>query len=532
MNRNGYFLVSIKEDGTYIRVFPKQGDGIDVTADNVVAFLTAKNFGAYDLVDLKQNMFVITEEKTFKLSDAVMNSCAAFCDYKISDDRITVTAVMYPPVGNGTLVTQEEVERDLRVKQIVHGINTEAIEELVNKKLYNTEIIVAQGELPVEGSDASIEYLFNSEHVATPKIREDGTVDYHDLDLISHVEEGAVLARMIPEVKGTPGKDIYGNEIAPRHVKKINFKYGRNIAISEDGLSLITKVSGHVTLEGDKVFVSNTYEIPVDLDASTGDVTYDGNVVVKGNIRSGFSLKAAGDITVYGVVEGAYVEAGGSITINRGVQGMNKAELKAGTFIVSKFIENATVNCDGNIDAGAIMHSNVSAKGTITVQGKNGLIVGGTTRAGKDVVVKQLGNEMGTVTSVYVGVDPSLRKKIHALGESIKKNGEEKNKLNQLLTALRKKQEAEGALEPAKQEMLQKTMRSMIMLEQSLKQETTEYNEGKLLLTENADVRVRITGTVYSGVKFSFGDTVHYVKDNNFYCQFLKKGADVVCMPL
>lgn len=532
MDRNGYFLVTTKGDGTYIQVFPKQGNGEDVTADNVATFLSAKNFTTYDILELKRQLMLVTEKKTFKVSDAVMNSSAAFCDYIISEDRITVKAIMYPAVGTGSDVTVEEVERDLRVKQIMFGIREGAIEELVNKKLYNTPVIVAQGELPVEGRDASIEYMFNTEHVATPKVMEDGTVDYHDLDLISHVEEGAVLARMNPEIKGTPGRDVFGTEIAPRHVKKINFKYGKNISISEDGLSLITKISGHVVLEGEKVFVSNTYEIPVDLDASTGDVTYEGDVVVKGNIRSGFSLKAAGNITVLGVVEGAYVEAGGSITINRGVQGMNKAEIKAGTLIVSKFIENATVSCDGNIEAGAIMHSNVSAKGNITVLGKNGLIVGGTIRAGKDVTVKMLGNDMGTVTNVYIGVDPTLKKKIHNLGESIKKNAEEKNKLNQLLTALRKKQEQEGRLEPAKQEMLQKTMRSLIILEQSLKQETAEYNEGKLLLTENVDVKVKITGTVYTGVRFTIGDITHYVKDNNFYCQFYKKGADVVCTPL
>ena len=45
---------------------------------------------------------------------------------------------------------------------------------------------------------------------------------------------------------------------------------------------------------------------------------------------AGFTVKAAGNITVSGIVEGATVIAGGSITFNRGIQGMTKAVVKAG----------------------------------------------------------------------------------------------------------------------------------------------------------------------------------------------------------
>ena len=85
--------------------------------------------------------------------------------------------------------------------------------------------------------------------------------------------------------------------------------------MSEDGTKLISQVSGHVQLEGDKVFVSNCLEL-VDVDASTGDIDYDGSVVIKGNVLAGFSVKAAGDISVSGIVEGATLISGGNITLN------------------------------------------------------------------------------------------------------------------------------------------------------------------------------------------------------------------------
>ena len=58
----------------------------------------------------------------------------------------------------------------------------------------------------------------------------------------------------------------------------------------------MSQVSGHVILENDKIFVSNVLEL-VNVDNSTGDIDYEGDVVVKGNVLAGFTVKATGDIT-------------------------------------------------------------------------------------------------------------------------------------------------------------------------------------------------------------------------------------------
>lgn len=233
-----------------------------------------------------------------------------------------------------------------------------------------------------------------------------------------------------------------------------------------------------------------------------------------------------------GVVEAANVEAGGSLIVNRGVQGMNKAVIRAGGDITTKFVENATIVCGGSLETDSLLHCNTSAGETITVNGKNGLLVGGTVRAGSIVTAKQIGNTMGTVTNVYVGVDPMLRKRVKELAEQITKANSDKVKLTQVVAALRKKLELDGKLDAQKQDMLQKSMKNMIMLEQSIKQMTEEYSEGKETLSENVDARIKITDCIYPGTKLSFGDTEYRIKDKNNYCQYAKQGADVVMLPL
>ena len=291
------------------------------------------------------------------------------------------------------------------------------------------------------------------------------------------------------------------------------FRHGRDLTVSEDGLQLISSVSGHVTLENDKVFVSNVLEI-VDVDNSTGDIDYQGNVNIKGNVLAGFSVKATGDIAVSGIVEGATIVAGGNITFNRGVQGMNRAVIKAGGNIVTKFLESVEqVEAGGSIETDSILHSKVNAKGSIKAAGKKGLIIGGEVRSMTLVEAKVIGNELGTATVIGVGVDPAAKRN--------------KIQLNQIITALRKKQDLEGELSQDKKEMLQKTMKNMLIIDKELAEQKKEFEDLQSVVSEDSNARIKVYGTAYAGTKLVFGDQFMFIKEKYDHCQFIKERADI-----
>ena len=170
---------------------------------------------------------------------------------------------------------------------------------------------------------------------------------------------------------------------------------------------MFSSVDGHVTLTDGRVFVSDVYEIPANVDASTGDVIYDGNVHIKGSVLTGYSVRARGDIEINGVVEGAYIEAGGQIILRRGMQGMNKGILKAQGNIITKFLENAEVIAGGYVSTDSILHSDVSAKGDIIVGGRRGYVTGGLIRSGSLISVKTAVQAWEN-TVLEVGVDPKI----------------------------------------------------------------------------------------------------------------------------
>lgn len=524
----GYFQFETRQDGLYLTVYPPSEGEAPAEAGEALFYIEKKNIYGCDIAEFNEAFKKgATRQTTVKVSEERAFPVSEFGNYTMSYDNMVMEAVFYPPFVGAHELTKEEIKKDIAALGVVNGISEEAIELFLKEKRYFETYVVARGTKPREGSDGSIEYMFNTQLKPTPKMNDDGTVDFHTLENVNHIKAGDVVAVLHPEDKGDNGVDLFGRAVMPRRVKRAVFRYGRNLEVSEDKLKLISKVNGHVTLENDKIFVSDVMEI-VDVDTSTGDIDYDGSIVIKGNVLAGFSVKASGDVSVSGIVEGATIIAGGNITFNRGVQGMNKAVIKAGGNIVSKFIESAkSVEAGGDIEADSILHSKVSARGAVKASGRNGLIVGGEVRSISLVEAKNIGNEMGTSTVVAVGIDPGAKRRVDELKVSLQEMGNNKIQLNQIMTALRKKQETDGSLSAEKRELQQKTMRNLILLEKDLTEQKNELEMLRKQLGEDVNARVKVSGNIYVGVKLIFGDQNYFIKEKCSYCYYMKEKADI-----
>lgn len=527
---NGYFQFENQEDGLYLNIYAPADGGMSVDMEQFIHYIDKVNIGIQDLAVIRSEITKCETSTRIKVGEACLPS-NEWGEYTVSPDKLHVEVEFYPAFAGASTLTAQEIIKDLQHQGIVYGIKPEAINDLIKDREYFTKYEIVAGTPPTESVDGYITYNFEAEKKPKPKVKEDGSVDFHDLDVLNHVKAGDSVATLTPEIQGTAGTDVFGKSIAPRRAKKVVFKYGKHLAPSEDGRNLITEVSGHVSLEGGKIFVSNVLEL-VNVDASTGDIDYDGNVVVTGDVQAGFSIKASGDIEVRGIVEGAVVEAGGNLTLVRGVQGMSKAVLRCEGNLVARFLESVeNVSVGGNLETDTILHSKVEARGSVTALGKNGLIIGGDVRSTTLIYAKFIGNEMGTTTVVGVGVDPSTKRKVQVLTQEISELNDSKTKLNQIITRLRKKQEIEG-LDQERQELFQNSTRKMIMTDHELTKKRREFDELNQLISEDANARIKVMKTAYPGTKLMFGDTYMFIKNRFDYCQFIKFGADIKSMPL
>jgi len=79
---------------------------------------------------------------------------------------------------------------------------------------------------------------------------------------------------------------------------------GKNVLLAEDGLSLLAGIDGRVEIIDGKIHIYAVYEVSGNVDNSTGNIDFVGNVIIHGNVLTGFEVKSGGYIEVSGRVRG------------------------------------------------------------------------------------------------------------------------------------------------------------------------------------------------------------------------------------
>lgn len=529
---DGYCQLVMKTDGIYVKIIPPVEGGRAITYEEVVQYLRSISLVEYDSLAIMRACRDSAPNIEIKIKDATMNPVGEVLMVSVDSDELIAVGRFFPPSVGGLELNRDRIIDILKKNRVVACIDEQAIKDFLSDRCYNKDIVLAKGKNAQQGHNGYIKYHFETNVNAQPKINDDGSVDYHQLDLIQHVKAGELLASVVPAIPGISGELVTGKSIAPGKVHNPRLKFGKNIRLSEDGLQMFSEVSGHVYLVNEKVFVSNIYDVLGDVDGSTGDITFNGDIHVKGNVSSGYSLKAEGQIIVDGVVEGGRLEAVGPIVIKGGIQGMNKGVIISGSNITAKFIENATVESKGTVSAEAILHSRVSAKKNVEAKGKRGLIVGGEIKAGESIIFKTAGSTMGTFTLLEVGVDPAIINKYRALEHDLKNNAQEISQLGQIANAYRNKIAKGIQLTGKHIAAVRQVTTRLKELEKDTQEKLIIREElGELVLVSNSG-SVTVNDKVHPGVKIVISNCILMIKTTTHYCRFFKDGEDVISKPL
>lgn len=523
---NGYFKLVTRENETGVTLFAPTEGGAPIDIKELTAYLERAKV-AYDIKALNDAILSLKSGSSyFKFNDTKTLPMAETCVLYLIDNKMKAVARFYPPSDGGRSLDKEGVCSELRVNRINVGYKDDEIEKFLKERKYCTSYVIAEGKPPREGYDAEITYHFDVNKMSHPKLKEDGTVDYFDLGLVNHCHAGDVLATLKPADKGEPGYDLLGNVIKPRDVKRLNLTHGLNIELNEDRTVMTSLIDGHVTCVNGKVFVNNVLELE-NVDVSTGNIEYQGNVVVNNNVISNFSIKAHGDVEVKGVVEGAYIEADGNITLVRGINGMNRGTLKAGGNIMAKFMENCNAVAGGSILTDSILHSNVQAQNEVLVQSSKGFITGGRVQATNAIKVKNLGSPMGADTQVIVGIDPVITAKYAELEKEIETSEANLKKITPVLEATKAKLATGARMLPDQLKSLQQLAQSSKELKEKIQADTDELARLDELMTASTDAKIEISGVVYSGTAITISDQYMMLRENYKYCSFSKKDGSV-----
>lgn len=511
-NNTNDFEIKYLNDGVYICIYNTK-NAISLSA--VLERLNRKQIKEYD-IEIIAN--AINEAKSEfiriapKQEEILINEEVII---EISNDKMYGYVTLLPPDG-GKKIEFNELVNEVKDK-IKYGLDYDKLKEIHENRIYNKKICIAKGREPVQGQNGYIKWYFNLENKHKPKILKDGSVDYRNLNIINNVKKGQLLAERIPATIGENGITVTGEIIPSIKGKEEYLKVGKNVLLSEDKNTAYAMKDGQVVYQNGKITVYEVYEISGNVDNTTGNIYFNGTVRIKGNVLTGFCVKAMSDIEINGVVEGAVIESNGSIIVKRGIH--NKGKLLSKGNIYTKFIENSNINANLDIHAEAIMHSKVISGNNIEVNGKKGLIVGGICRAKNEIIAKIIGSPMGTITELEVGVDPELKLKYTELKNKISEIESNLEKIDRTIKLFNKLVKNNN-LPAEKKELLVKIIDSRQLLVRQLE----DLNEQMICIDKKiksqTNGKVKVKKEIFPGVKITIGNSVMFIRERLGPCTF------------
>lgn len=391
----------------------------------------------------------------------------------------------------------DALRQSIVLSGITFGIIDKALEEIVSKKHGAGSLVtIAKGQPVADGADGYYEYLFRTEVARTPKILEDGSVDYQNIEWFETVEAGQPVAIYHSAEKGCDGTSVTGQIIEAEPGKEKPLLRGRGFHLLDDKKTYIASVTGSITLNRDQLFISGLF-IFDEVTAATGNIDVDGNVYIRGNIGTGVVVKATGDIAVDGFVEGAFIEGQKDIFLKKGVNGDGGGEISAKGDVSGLFFESAHVKAGDNIYCNYSLNSELEADSDIIISGMKGSLIGGLTKAGGSVIALQIGNKAGLATEVHAGRALSIQKESDELKKRVVEIYKELGLLGEAIADMRAKHPAEAR---NTNEFYLRLENTVYAKEQELSEchERLESLKGKLKKQE--DISVKVQGTIYEGV--------------------------------
>lgn len=524
--KNGYACLSVEGQEVYLICFPPKNGGERAELKDVQFYLSKQGFTTYSVQKVKQCIESDKEQK-IDLGKSRFKFYSGLIVTYIEPNEIQCKTKFYPPSNGAELFSREDVVSSLSQDGVKYGVDEEAIQNFLNSPVYFTDIELAHGKPAVEGKDGSIEYYFNTDPSLEPKKNEDGSVDFHTLNVLNNVNKGDLLAKVVKEIQGESGMSLTGKSISPKMVKPIKLEIGKNVISNEDKTEFYSDVMGHVMLSHGRLIVSDVYDVTGDVDNSTGNIEYAGNVHIQGSVRSGFNVKAEGDIIVEGVVEGANIDAGGQIIVKHGINGQGAGSVKAVGNVIAKFIENGTVKSNGYVNADVILASIVQADGDVKVSGRKGYIAGGKISAGGNVGAEKIGSEMGMQTIIEIGIKPDLKNRFNELNDIIPKLENKGRELTSIINNYQQSLKKGIKLDAKVITYLKQVADDLKKNNENIQRVNAEIEKIKPELLADGNHKIVVNRDIYPGVTIYISGSKKEITKQFSSCKFMIKDGEL-----
>ncbi|MFP4300759.1 MAG: FapA family protein [Spirochaetaceae bacterium] len=447
---------------------------------------------------------------------------------EIAEDEMSATVTVTPPRKGAAPPILEDVQGALDRAGVTFGVEEGAINQLLDTPRYNTPITAARGREPVLGKSRKVEYLFELNRGKPYLEMEFGRIDLKELNFIDNRKKGDLLARLLPPVEAVDGRTVTGRVIpAERDDRVAEIPGGENTHLSASGEELYASIDGNVRFREGKVIVEPVVEVQ-NVNYETGNIHFDGSVVIEGVVADGFFVEASGNIQVGRGVGKATLKAGENVLLQTGMNGNGEGRIDCGGNLFARYLESCTVRCGGNAFVEeAIMHSEVTVWKNCILNGRRAECIAGDVIVGRAFWCKKLGNVYEAASRITVGIAPDLLLEYRNAWEGVRKGERELNtleeQLDRLETAIREGHREEKFLSAREQLQGQRS---------ALEAELRELRKDLPLLRERLQPLrgsvVVVEEVIYRGAVVSFGRQEYRAPEKGARKTVLRPGRERV----
>lgn len=419
----------------------------------------------------------------------------------------------------------EDLGAMLKREKIIYGIHLEQLKNICeNAQKIEYPVLIAEGKQAINGTDAYLQ-----DEILNTQTTDKKKLNFREVLNIPSVKEGQLLATIIPPTQGINGMDVYGRPLIARPGKPLKIRAGKNVLLKDN--QFFSTSNGQISVTNRMMSVNPVFEVRGDIDLKTGNINFIGTVIIRGEVPTGYEIKAGGDIQIGGIVDGAYLEAGGNITVRGGIAGCKRGKIIAGGNIQAAYLNQADVKAGQDvIIESSLLHSEVQAKGSIICQ--SGPIIGGKLWAGKNIKAKEIGNRLFTKTDLYIGFDPQLEELEQNILTEKQRISANLKKLNEFEHKLADVIKLKGSITNEQKQLLQKQNATIIQLQKewnNLNEQLNEIEEEKLL---KSNAYIIVTETVYPNTTIHNGKYSRMIQKKHIYSKFYLQDGDILFEPI
>ncbi len=487
--------------------------------ESLRGLLVQAGYGEWPISDEVLNKLVNlynTASAAFELPLGEIRDALFFVE--IADDAMQAWLTITPAKG-GKGPSSDDVYMRLGEAGVTFGIDQAAVDAACAAGAAE-HVLIASGTPAVDGENARFELLISDARDRAPQMNEHGLIDFREQGAIPTVSKDQPLMRRLPATTGTVGRNVRGVPVEPKPGKDATFDgnmVGAYVS-GDDANLLLATFSGQPVRCGNNVHVEPVYRIR-EVNLATGNISFDGTVQVEGEVLPGMKVHATGDIVIGGVVDGAFLDAGGDIHVAGGI--IAKSQVRAGGAVSARFVEGSHVFAGTAIAVDdTALQSELQANNQIAVGVKSperGRLAGGSARAMMLIRAPLLGSTTSGVTSLLLGVNPVLESQYQEILHKVEKQKAEEENLEKVIKHLTKVGDKGGMLERAK-----------ISWQQALKNWgalMTERDELEKQMALIAEARVEVGVSLSGAVDITFGNKVLRVR-KSYETGAFSMGAD------